>query len=234
MCLVLPHSSIPLGLPRVIETPPMPSLTRRALLGAMLAVPSLAMAGSPLSFSPAAGEATDTNALRSVDTDIPLLKTGEIPADFWEQPRKLWLKRASSGEEINEVYFENGQIRAEGYWKICAILRDTHQNVMTMMDINLLNVLRGITGFYEAWNWNRPLIVNSGLRTEKTNKSLLSEGAVKNSLHLYGRAADVWMEGINSRDIGILAAYFQRGGVGFYRQKNFVHVDTGRVRTWAG
>jgi uncharacterized protein YcbK (DUF882 family) len=26
----------------------------------------------------------------------------------------------------------------------------------------------------------------------------------------------------------------QRGGVGYYRQSDFVHLDTGRVRTWRG
>ena len=26
----------------------------------------------------------------------------------------------------------------------------------------------------------------------------------------------------------------QRGGVGYYRQSDFVHLDTGRFRTWRG
>ena len=28
------------------------------------------------------------------------------------------------------------------------------------------------------------------------------------------------------------ALELKRGGVGYYRQSDFVHVDTGRVRTW--
>ena len=31
-----------------------------------------------------------------------------------------------------------------------------------------------------------------------------------------------------------VALALQRGGVGYYAKSDFVHLDTGRVRTWAG
>ena len=55
----------------------------------------------------------------------------------------------------------------------------------------------------------------------------------KGSLHLQGRAIDVRLADVGSaslRDAG--AVELRRGGVGYYRGPEYVHVDTGRVRRW--
>lgn len=160
------------------------------------------------------------------------LQLGEISADFWDQPRRLRLRRGT--EFADEVYFQDGRVQADGYWRLCAILRDVHQNRMTAMDITALDTLRGVLGYYEAWKWPHPLTATSGFRTEKTNNALGSEGAAKNSMHLYGRAVDMTMQGINPVNLARLAQHLQAGGVGFYPSKNFVHADTGRMRYWKG
>jgi uncharacterized protein YcbK (DUF882 family) len=61
---------------------------------------------------------------------------------------------------------------------------------------------------------------------------LRSEGAAMNSMHLYGRASDIWLPGVPVKDVGDLARHLQQGGVGYYEHKNFVHVDTGKIRVW--
>lgn len=162
------------------------------------------------------------------------LQLGEIPADFWARPRVLKLRRHRTSDYVEAMYWKDGAILPEGYWQACALLRDVRANRMTSMDPVLLDILRGIQGYYDAWRWPHPLTVTSGFRTEATNRALSKEGSAKNSMHLYGRAADCFMQGIDPVNIARLAQHLQTGGVGFYPSKNFVHVDTGRQRYWRG
>ena len=207
-------------------------LSRRALLGAALALPMWAKAAAPLIFEAPGTEQQPLNG--PTPEAVPQLQLGEIPADFWQRPRTLHLYRNSTKEHKAITYWQNGKLDPEGYWQACALLRDVSANRMTAMDPLVLDIMRGMLGYYEAWKWNYPLVINSGFRTQETNNKLLNEGAAKNSQHLYGRAVDLFMPGISIQDIGRLAQYFHRGGVGFYPTKLFVHVDTGSVRTWRG
>jgi uncharacterized protein YcbK (DUF882 family) len=52
------------------------------------------------------------------------------------------------------------------------------------------------------------------------------------SQHLEGRAIDVRLRGVDTRELRNTALQLGRGGVGYYAQSDFVHVDTGRVRSW--
>jgi len=53
-----------------------------------------------------------------------------------------------------------------------------------------------------------------------------------NSLHLQGRAIDVRLPGTPLADLRDAALSLRGGGVGYYPREQFVHLDTGRVRTW--
>jgi uncharacterized protein YcbK (DUF882 family) len=59
-------------------------------------------------------------------------------------------------------------------------------------------------------------------------------GVSKNSLHMQGRAIDVRLRGCPTERLWKLALDAKRGGVGYYKRSDFVHVDTGRFRTWTG
>jgi uncharacterized protein YcbK (DUF882 family) len=78
--------------------------------------------------------------------------------------------------------------------------------------------------------------VISGYRSPQTNAKLheRSTGVAQHSLHMQGRAIDVRMAGIDCADLAAHAESLQRGGVGYYRASNFVHLDTGAFRTWKG
>jgi len=54
----------------------------------------------------------------------------------------------------------------------------------------------------------------------------------RHSLHLKGMAADVRLAGVQLRTLHAAALGLERGGVGCYPGGDFLHVDTGRVRTW--
>lgn len=233
---------VPEGLP-ALELPP--TLSRRGFLlaGALLGGAGWASAATPpkelpMTFSPgdesAAGVAEQ--ALSSPKKARPSVKAprGTIPSDFWQRPRELWLRRHRTNEEIRVVYWEDGKLLSEGYWRVCALLRDQTANVMTTMDPTLLDVLRGIHGYYEAWEWRQPIVITSGYRTAKTNAALSKEGAAKNSMHLYGKAVDLFVPGIPPEHIATLGRYLKQGGVGFYPSRGFTHLDTGKLRAWRG
>ena len=59
-------------------------------------------------------------------------------------------------------------------------------------------------------------------------------GVSSHSLHMEGRAIDVRPTGMTTTALRDLALARQAGGVGYYPQSDFVHVDTGRVRSWVG
>jgi uncharacterized protein YcbK (DUF882 family) len=51
---------------------------------------------------------------------------------------------------------------------------------------------------------------------------------------MQGKALDIRLQGVTCARLRDLALDSARGGVGYYRASNFVHIDTGRVRAWAG
>jgi uncharacterized protein YcbK (DUF882 family) len=79
-------------------------------------------------------------------------------------------------------------------------------------------------------------IVISGYRSPRTNAMLheRSSGVAQHSLHMEGRAIDVRVIGIDCADLAARALDLKRGGVGYYRASDFVHLDTGAFRTWKG
>jgi uncharacterized protein YcbK (DUF882 family) len=192
-----------------------------------------ASAANAFIFSPQDDQVSPNEQPRFVADGQPL-QLGQIPEDFWQKPRELWLRRQGTNQEARIVYWRDGQLVSDGYWQACAMLRDKTANVMTTMDPTILDVLRGITGYYEAWQYHQPIVLTSGFRTLKTNNSLASEGAAKNSMHLYGKAVDLYVPGVPQRDVGILGMHLQQGGVGFYPSKGFTHLDTGKLRAWTG
>ena len=51
-------------------------------------------------------------------------------------------------------------------------------------------------------------------------------------MHMLGRAIDVRVASIPTKRLRDVALEMRLGGVGYYRASDFVHLDTGRVRSW--
>lgn len=79
-----------------------------------------------------------------------------------------------------------------------------------------------------------PTEVISGYRSPTTNRTLrkASNGVAKQSLHMQGKAIDVRLTSLDTASLRDLATKLKLGGVGYYRKSDFVHLDTGRFRTW--
>jgi uncharacterized protein YcbK (DUF882 family) len=74
----------------------------------------------------------------------------------------------------------------------------------------------------------------SGYRSPSYNKKLVlhEQGAVLNSLHTKGKAMDFSIPGVWLSSIQRAAKNLKLGGVGYYRSRGFIHIDTGRPRFW--
>jgi uncharacterized protein YcbK (DUF882 family) len=51
-------------------------------------------------------------------------------------------------------------------------------------------------------------------------------------MHTRGKAVDVRLTDVDTRALRDAALQLRHGGVGYYRKSDFVHLDTGRVRSW--
>jgi uncharacterized protein YcbK (DUF882 family) len=146
-------------------------------------------------------------------------------------PRALAIDNVHTGERIRTVYFENGQYIPGALQEINYFFRDFRANEVKPIDPRLLDYLHTI---HETLDSSKPFNLISGYRTPATNAMLAarSEGVARHSMHIEGRAADI---NVPDRQLSILqrvALALQFGGVGYYPQSDFVHVDTGRIRHW--
>ena len=145
--------------------------------------------------------------------------------------RDLKLHNLHTEEKIALSYFEQGQYVTEALRDISYLLRDHRTGDVLAMDPGLIDLLYDLKSVLGT---EQPLQVISGYRSPKTNAALHknSSGVASKSLHMQGKAIDICIEGVATKDIQKAAISLARGGVGYYPRSNFVHIDTGRVRAW--
>lgn len=115
--------------------------------------------------------------------------------------------------------------------KLFSFLRDFRTGDVHSIDFKLMDILLKIqreTGSQGVCE------VISGYRSPQTNASLRnsSNTVAKKSLHLKGRAIDIRFSDVPTTDLRDVAISLKAGGVGYYAESDFVHIDTGRVRVW--
>lgn len=133
-------------------------------------------------------------------------------------------------ETVSTTFFDGG-FTTDGLVAINQILRDHRTGDVTEMDTELLFLLHDIQsslGTQEAFH------IISGYRSPKSNAMLNSKssGVAKNSFHMRGMAIDIRLPGLQTAAIRDAAKNLQRGGVGYYADSDFTHLDTGPVRSW--
>lgn len=76
--------------------------------------------------------------------------------------------------------------------------------------------------------------VVSSYRTPVTNATLRAAGGTQaqHSQHMRGKAMDIRVPGVSTAELRDLATCLKAGGVGYYAEDEFVHVDVARVRYW--
>ncbi len=143
--------------------------------------------------------------------------------------RRVRMYSQRTGESVDTVYYANGDYISEAVDEISRFMRDWRQNEVRRYDPRNVDVLASTLRMMDT---TEPYLVISGYRTPKTNRML--KGAAKDSYHMKAMAADVRLKGRSVKNISGAALKLSGGGVGVYHRSNFVHMDSGPVRTWRG
>ena len=148
-----------------------------------------------------------------------------------EAERKLSLLNLHTGEHLHATYWAEGQYQSSELKAINHVLRDHRTGDAYHMDNDLLNLLHVL---HQKMDSKQAFQVISGYRSPKTNAALSqkSSGVAKKSLHMQGKAIDIRLPGCQLSDLRKAAINCQTGGVGYYPESNFIHLDTGSVRRW--
>src|SRR6202035_2760622 len=143
--------------------------------------------------------------------------------------RRLKLVNAHTGETFDGPYRDAGGPIAAAMEDLSAFLRDHYSGETIDYDVGVLDFLANVMEAVGA----AQATVLSAYRTRATNAMLArtSFGVADNSQHIYGRALDIYLPA--RLDVAMeTARAMQRGGVGWYPNSHFIHLDTGPVRNW--
>ncbi len=154
-------------------------------------------------------------------------------------PRRLKFHHLHTAEDLDVVYWDDGKYVWDSLQAANRLLRDFRSLEVHPVDVRLLDILftlQSLTGSKE------PYRIISAFRSPATNEMLSGQSAVTNgatqvakkSLHMEGKAMDVRLNDVSLTGFRDAALALQGGGVGYYADSAFVHVDIGPVRTWQG
>lgn len=151
--------------------------------------------------------------------------------DGFAESRTVSLYCVHTGEELKVDYYVDGRYQPEALAAIDHLLRDRHNDESCQFDPRVLNQLYDIR---RALGSSEPFHVFSGYRSPATNESYrrLSARVAEHSYHLTGQAIDVQLPGRDIRQLRNVAVAMRAGGVGYYPQDGFLHLDSGPVRRW--
>lgn len=146
--------------------------------------------------------------------------------------RRVSFVHTHTGETLAAEYCKDGAYQAGCLAQVDRFLRDFRSGEVHRIDPRLLDILHRLQVLADR---EVAYEVISGYRSPQTNAALhrMSAGVAARSLHMEGRAIDVRMTGFPTRRLRELALALRGGGVGYYARPDFLHLDTGRVRTWA-
>lgn len=147
--------------------------------------------------------------------------------------RRIALTNLHSGERLEAEYFRDGEYVAGALSEVERVLRDSRTGERHAIDPKLLDYLVAVAADLDK---EADFSVISGYRSPATNQRLRErgDGVAQHSLHIQGRAIDLRIPRVNCADLATRALALQRGGVGYYRASDFVHLDTGPARSWRG
>jgi len=170
--------------------------------------------------------------LAAVATGVAFIRP--VPAVSFA-PRSMSLYNIHTGESLREVYWADGHYIREVVRDINWLLRDHHSDEVRAMNAGVLDVLGRLRDRLECHD---PVHVVCGYRSAATNHRMWLEGngVASNSYHIHGMAVDMRCERRDLRQVRdaalSLAERARLGGVGYYPESDFVHVDCGPQRTW--
>jgi uncharacterized protein YcbK (DUF882 family) len=166
-------------------------------------------------------------AICAVDTRLKKPTPPRPPA------RRLAFYNTHTSEKVDVVYWADGEYVADALNAIDRILRDHRTGEVASMDRDLLDLLYELRAVLDT---SEPIHVISGYRSPASNEYLrgrsLQSGVAQKSQHMEGNAVDIRIPGRALEAVRAAAVTLKQGGVGFYPDSDFVHVDVAAVRYW--
>jgi uncharacterized protein YcbK (DUF882 family) len=147
--------------------------------------------------------------------------------------RELSFLNLHTGERLRAEYVHNGVVVPGAMHAISVLMRDHYNNKTHPIDPHLLDIahnLQSRVGSHGVFE------VVCGYRSPETNAMMheASAGVAAHSMHIEGRAMDIRLPGVRLGSVRRTAVALKMGGVGYYPEDDFVHIDSGPIRKWAG
>ena len=164
--------------------------------------------------------------LTPVGLGLPWLK---VNASVRE--RNLSFYHTHTGEKLSLVYHDGQEYLPDSLKNLNSYLQDFRTGESHIIDRDLLDQLYVLQQSVDS---SGVFEVISGYRSPRTNAKLRnkSNGVARKSMHMQGRAIDVRLTDVSTGNLRKAALAMKAGGVGYYKKSNFLHLDTGRFRTW--
>jgi uncharacterized protein YcbK (DUF882 family) len=143
--------------------------------------------------------------------------------------RRLKLFNAHTGECFDGLYRDEHGTSTSAAAELAELLRDHHSGTTAPIDVGVIDFLWEVLNIIGATT----ATILSAYRTPETNAMLrrTTFGVAEHSQHVYGRAIDFYVASGLAEAVSA-ARSMRRGGVGWYPQSHFIHIDTGPVRNW--
>ena len=195
--------------------------------------------GSSAASSAALPRKKSTSSLRRLSLILlfllaPLLGHGGTSASPAAHEYRLRFYHTHTGERLDVVYRRGDQYVPEALVELDHYLRDHRTGDVRHFDPRLFDLLYDLTA--SLGDSGGEIDVICGYRTPWSNEFLRTRsphtGVAQHSLHMQAAAIDIRLPGIPTSELRDAALRLHRGGVGYYRSSDFVHVDVGRVRQW--
>jgi uncharacterized protein YcbK (DUF882 family) len=174
-------------------------------------------------------------AALSIPAQPPAIETPDIMADDDTSSKAAYtlsFYNLHTGETIRITRRDGETLDQNEKW----FMRDFRRGETIDMDPELFDLLADIQAQVKRRHpkMNVQFQVVSSYRAPETNDSLRQAGGdqAKHSLHMRGKAMDIRIAGVTTRELRDIVTCLGEGGVGYYAEDQFIHIDTGRVRYW--
>jgi len=171
------------------------------------------------------------NTIVSLILIMLMLLFSRTTASSIDSQRQLDFYHTHTKDSLSIVYHDGSNYVPAALEQINNFLSDFRNGAVHAIDPATLDILFRLRAHFGG---AATFEIISAYRSPETNAMLRAKGrdVARRSLHMEGKAIDARLRGVDTTSLRDAAIALQLGGVGYYRESNFVHVDNGRVRTW--
>ena len=155
----------------------------------------------------------------------------DIPRFFHSGNGRLRLTSPKSGASFSGVYrIGAGQYDPAALVSIRKIFNAPSDDPLAELSLRLIEFIDFLEDHFKP---GARIEIHSGFRSPTYNARLREKGALAAtaSLHQYGMAADIKIQGVDSARVWRYVRKLGFGGAGYYHS-DMVHVDVGPARSW--